>query len=115
MNMFMVYKQGVYRHEIFGVFSTPELAKKAATNGALNEYDGYHTFTVAKIELDKCEEDITDLFGVSSRNHKRIPWEQQDKKNYDPRPLSRDIVVLNDNGDIIEILIQMTHEMEIIK
>ena len=113
MNMFIVYKQGVYRHEISGVFSTLELAKKAATLGALSEYDGYHHFTVAKVGLDETVEDVADLFSVSSNNH--VKEKCPDWTKYDPRPLSRDIVVINNDREVIEVLIQMTRELEIVK
>lgn len=64
MTVYLVIKQGVYRHEIKGVFSDPETAAEMAAIASLdntgrgNDGDGYHTFWVGETELDKSVDDV---------------------------------------------------------
>jgi len=105
--MYIVYAQGVYRHTINGVFSTLELAKKAALKEALKEYDGYHHFVVAEAKLDEYVDDIEPLFSVSSECRvidRSVP--------YNRKPLSRQICMYNTENKAIEILLHMTQDME---
>ena len=113
MSHYIVYAQGVYRHQICGVFSSIDNAKKAAINEALKEYDGYHNFMVAKVAMDEYVDDVKDLFSVSSQD--RITKVREVGGIYDPRPVSRKICMYNTDGEHIETLLEMTHGMEIIK
>jgi hypothetical protein len=111
--MYIVYQQGVYRHAILGVFTTIELAKKSALLGALDEYDGYHDFVIAKVSVDEMHSGdvVEDLFSVSSQDHVR----ERNQKKYDPRPLSRKICLYNNEGNITEVLLEMTRDVEVIR
>lgn len=104
--MYVVYAQGVYRHTINGVFSTLELAKKAALNEALEEYDGYHYFVVAEAKLDKYVDDIEPLFSIRSKDH---VWERDNRLT----PLTRKICMYNNDKKVIEVLLDMTKDMEL--
>ena len=53
MNIYSVFKQGVYRHECGGMFSTEEMARSEAMRLIAGEGDDYHQFEVAMYELDK--------------------------------------------------------------
>ena len=52
MTVYAVFREGVYRHECGGVFSTLDLAKAAADTLADREPDNYHGFDVVPFELD---------------------------------------------------------------
>lgn len=52
MEVFAVFKEGVYRHECGGVFSTEAAALERAKELGLAEKDGYHTFEVVPFALD---------------------------------------------------------------
>jgi hypothetical protein len=58
MKLFIVTTEGVYRHEILGVFSNVEKARKCAENASEQESDGYHEFHIGIADLDK---NITDI------------------------------------------------------
>jgi len=53
MNVYTVTKEGVYRHEILGIFSTLAEAKKAANSNAEIDNDNYHTYDVTRFKLGK--------------------------------------------------------------
>lgn len=115
--MYITYKQGVYRHDILGVFTTLELAEKAALLGALDEYDGYHSFTVATVRLDnpQATDAVEDLFYISSKDVVRASYEIGEEDKYDPRPISRKVCMYNMQGKVIKVLIEMTKELEVRK
>lgn len=52
MDIFAVFKQGVYRHECAGTFSTFEVAIEAARAAIAGEPDDYHTYTIVPFQLD---------------------------------------------------------------
>ena len=58
MKLFIVTKEGIYRHEILGVFSNIEKARKCAKIAYDNEVDKYHGFHIGITDLDKNIEDI---------------------------------------------------------
>lgn len=115
MNMFIVYADGVYRHQIVGIFSSVELAKIAAVNEALKEYDGYHKFVVAESRLDEYVEDVTDLFSIGSESRVMETYDYRSGTKYDPRPLSRNIVMYNKDHESVDVIMQMTKELELVK
>ena len=51
--VFAVFKNGVYRHECGGIFTTFELAKSAALALLRGERDDYHTYDVIYFSLDE--------------------------------------------------------------
>ena len=56
--MYVVLKQGVYEHGIFGLFSNKDKAFDAAENLANNDTDSYHTWDVYELpvgEVCECE------------------------------------------------------------
>jgi len=50
--VFVVTRQGVYRHEIMGIYTTRGKAFRAAKAALKAEPDNYHTFNVTEISLD---------------------------------------------------------------
>ena len=57
MNIYAVIKNGVYRHEISGVYESYELAEKRAIEVCSNEEDDYHDFLILKFGLNVDVED----------------------------------------------------------
>lgn len=53
MNLFSVYREGAYRHQCGGIFSTLDLAKQAANKFAENDSDDYHEYVVHIYVLDQ--------------------------------------------------------------
>lgn len=49
--VFIVTKEGVYRHDIVGVFYREDAARVAAENAAKLEPDDYHAFQVTRMEI----------------------------------------------------------------
>ena len=52
MKIYVVFRNGVYRHECGGIFSTFELAKSAAKCLLEGEPDDYHYYDIVMFELD---------------------------------------------------------------
>ena len=64
MNIYAVFKKGVYRHECGGLFSSPEKAIEAAKTLAHAEPDDYHCFEIVPFELDiQTPRDVNDQSG----------------------------------------------------
>lgn len=63
MTLFAVFKNGAYRAECGGVFSSKEKAKAAALHLASNDRDEYHSYDVYPFEIDE----IMQQAPVSSR------------------------------------------------
>ena len=69
--IFLVTREGVYRHEIMGLRSTEEAAIALAKDCALGEGDDYHSFDVVEMALDgPCEVKDSTLFEVSRRDER---------------------------------------------
>lgn len=109
MNIYTVYMQGVYRHQILGVFDTLENARKRAFLGAMEEADGYHDFVVALCSLNEHLDDLKPLYSVTSANQ---IYSDRSYDSFPKIPESRDIVLKNSEAEIIEILISMTYDLE---
>jgi hypothetical protein len=52
MDLYAVFKTGIYRHECAGIFSSLGLAKQAAEHSICGEPDDYHTYDVVLFKLD---------------------------------------------------------------
>lgn len=59
MKLFLVTRDGVYRHEVLGVYSSREAAVERAKQSSND--DGYHEYTVSKTRLDVPVEDVIDI------------------------------------------------------
>lgn len=56
MEVFAVFRQGVYRHECGGIFSTREAAIECADALVLSDNDSWHDYEVVPFALDvRCE------------------------------------------------------------
>lgn len=64
--MYIVTKEGVYRHEILGLYKSEHQARQRAVECSQTESDGYHDFTVSKIEFGACD-DVLEL-GAAKRS-----------------------------------------------
>jgi hypothetical protein len=53
MKLFAVFREGIYRHECVGIFSTRKKAATAADTAANKDVDGYHTYAVVPFYQDK--------------------------------------------------------------
>jgi len=73
MEVFVVIREGVYRHEIVGIFSDFIKAKDIAKETIENEEDDYHKFLVGKCEIDKVIEDIEILGSFSRDDYENHP------------------------------------------
>lgn len=51
MELFIIIEEGVYRHDILGIFDNVEKAKNHAKSRT-KKSDGYHAYNVCKIELN---------------------------------------------------------------
>lgn len=68
MNMvYLVVQEGVYRHDIRGVYSSVELAEKAARRAAAEDSDSYHCYSVYASKLDEYAEDVAETAVVPQR------------------------------------------------
>lgn len=54
--VFAVFREGIYRHECGGVFSTLGAAKACALELARTDGDDYHTYEVVPFVLDQLPE-----------------------------------------------------------
>lgn len=51
-SVFVVTKQGVYRHDIMGIYTVRGKAFRAAKSAIQAEHDDYHEFHVLEVPLD---------------------------------------------------------------
>lgn len=58
--VYVVFKEGIYRHECAGVFTTLGKAKKAAISARDGDSDDYHHYDVVPFELNSktAQEDV---------------------------------------------------------
>lgn len=52
MKVYAVFKEGAYRHECGGIFSTQEAAERAASELINGEKDDHHDYKVFDFKLD---------------------------------------------------------------
>jgi hypothetical protein len=73
MTVYLVIQNGVYRHDVRGVYTTKENAENAARRSAAEDRDAYHSYAVFEAELDAYVEDVKaadDLPGFRQRTHR---------------------------------------------
>jgi hypothetical protein len=75
VTIYAVFKQGVYRHECLGVFSSEAMARAAAESYAKGE-DGYHTFEVVPFTLDAA---------CATEPHE---WREGESRVVEPEPIA---------------------------
>lgn len=67
MQLFAVFREGVYRQECGGIFSSFDAAVSATTELITNEPDDYHSYVVMPFELDattkRDDHRLVDLYG----------------------------------------------------
>ena len=92
MNVYLVTREGVYRHEIMGLRLTEEAAIALAKDCALGEGDDYHCFDVVEMRIDGPVEvkDCT-LFEVSRRDERGPPVTK-----YGKGPILSSVLTLRD-------------------
>ena len=56
--LYIVVKQGVYRHSIVGASPDFHEARSIASEAITKEEDGYHDFIIGELEINKRVEDI---------------------------------------------------------
>lgn len=57
MELYAVTRQGVYRHEVLGIFNTKDLAINRAKEVCAGEEDDYHNFHVYQFTLNQDVDD----------------------------------------------------------
>ncbi len=59
MTIYIVIQEGIYRHDVKGIFTSLEQAKSRAVEcGEDQEDDGYHTYCVCPAEIDTPIDDV---------------------------------------------------------
>ena len=56
--VYLVVQQGVYRHDIRGVYTSVDAAKVAAKRAATEDRDSYHEYEVYEATPDEYVEDV---------------------------------------------------------
>lgn len=72
MTVFAVFRNGVYRHECHGVYSTQVLAEGAMQKAREMETDSYHEFDVVPFELDAFYDADSEPLSVAAANGKGV-------------------------------------------
>ena len=52
-SVYVVTREGVYRHEIMGIFANPSDAERCALRCLKEEIDDYHRFWILRLPLNK--------------------------------------------------------------
>lgn len=74
MILYVVTKQGVYRHEVLGIFDTADAAAARALEASLAEEDGYHAFRVSMAQVNRPTDDLLSLFEYRRKRIGGIGW-----------------------------------------
>ncbi len=64
--VYLVVQQGIYRHDIRGVYTSVEAAVVAAKRAAAEDRDNYHEYEVYQTVLDQYVDDVTAADGDPS-------------------------------------------------
>ncbi len=73
MIVHLVVQEGVYRHDICGVYSSAELAEEAAQRAAREDEDDYHSYEIYETALDQYVNDVYPTPGAPSFRGERPP------------------------------------------
>ena len=65
MKIYVITREGVYRHEILGLYHDSKEAEKRAYGAIAAEPDGYHQVCVMVCETDKPIEDGIEILRLS--------------------------------------------------
>lgn len=71
MNIYVVTREGVYRHEILGAFFSIEEAKRVAEKACTDDTDDYHVYDVNKLVEGATVEDAETKIRVSRSDKDR--------------------------------------------
>lgn len=75
MNIYIVIKTGVYRHDVVGAFGTIEAACTAGEAAARAEPDAHHTFDVVECTLDAPgERSVAEVKRTDRRHAENNRW-----------------------------------------
>ena len=69
--VYLVIKQGIYRHEITGIFERKTLALQSAYFDIKHERDDYHHYVIAEAELNTPIEDVKGIL-IIKRIDKKV-------------------------------------------
>ncbi len=61
MNLYLVFKEGAYRHECLGAFDSRMVAMQTAMSASITDVDDYHSYSVVPFELNT----VTPKIGAS--------------------------------------------------
>ena len=75
MSYFIVTKEGVYRHEIKGLWRELKDAVSCAIKCSEEDIDGYHTYLVSSLEVDFSVEESEKVAEVVRRDSEYIRGE----------------------------------------
>ena len=73
IQLFVVTREGVYRHEIVGIYDRYDYATEAALVAISEEDDDYHEFNVGKCTLGRTITDVENI-AVFERKGEKISW-----------------------------------------
>ena len=66
--LYVVSREGVYRHEILGIYRTQVMAEARAKEVAMHEPDGWHDIQVSTATLDRDFSDVTRVSYFNKRD-----------------------------------------------
>ena len=72
MEVYALFREGVYRHQCGGIFTKKELASKALKELEEAEPDDYHDWQVVPFELDK----LTELVKLRPDQEPQYDWHE---------------------------------------
>ena len=73
MKLFLIFRQGVYRHDLLGVYTDPDDAENVAMEAIKLEGDDYHTIEVLSADLNtKLNDDAELLYFFQKDNNNNI-------------------------------------------
>ena len=61
MKVYVITREGIYRHEILGVFTSLEEAVEIAEKEIMVEKDGYHDIHINSCDTDELIQDVSQL------------------------------------------------------
>jgi hypothetical protein len=75
MTVYLVIQEGIYRHDIRGVFSSLEAARERARQCAAEDCDDYHAYVVSSMRLDEGAEDSSEpIASYAQKGGRGVKW-----------------------------------------